>query len=475
LADPGEPSPRVYISYSRDSDEHAMQVLEFSSFLRTEAGVDAHLDRWYDGGRRDWAAWAADQVGQADFIVAIASPEYKRIVDGRGSSTAGSVAEIDGALIRNSYSWNLSTATRRVLPVVLPGRSEDEIPDFLCPASTTNYVIPDFTLEGISSLVRAFQGSPEHAMPSLGPFRPPIPGADPIIVAVADVPPRPSSVLAGGAEVEIGENRFLLHGDSVEERPNSDGSAVERRSRALRIGPPHEQVWLRQIEVRHLTPQAKIAARTLGREHDLLSALSGKYTGLPAVIGRSQDGRVETLVTRWPVSRPSGRPCDTLASFLPEPGEFVDPLRMLGMLRDLAGLCRTLTALHRLRSTHRCLTPEGVIRFDDGKLALRDLGLAASDYEPGEGPGLYQAPEQRRRSSGRVGPWTDTYQVAAMAYHLVTGRPPGQPVPLPVLALAPGLPASAATALDAALNAVPAQRPDIRALAAAFDEVRARR
>lgn len=472
MADRGDTPPRVYISYSRDSDEHTMQVLEFSSFLRTDAGVDTHLDLWYDDGRRDWAAWAVDQVGLADFIVAIASPEYKRIVDGHGASTAGSMAEIDGALIRNSHSRNLSGATRRVLPVVLPGRSEGEIPEFLCPASATNYVVPDFTLKGISGLIRAFQGLPEHAMPSLGPFHPPVAAADSIIEAVAGALPASSPVLVGGAEVEIGEDRYLVHGDTLVERPNSDGSAVERWARALRVGPPHEQVWLRQVEVRHSTPQAKSAAGTLGREHDLLSALRGQGGGLPAVIGRAQDGRVETLVTRWPVSKPSGRPCDTLASFLPEPGEFVDRLRTLGMLRDLAGLCRTLTALHRLRSTHRRLTPEGIIRYDDGKLALRDLGLAASDYEPGEGPELYQAPEQRRRSSGRVGPWTDTYQVAALAYHLVTGRPPRQPVPLPVLAVVSGLPASSAGAIDAALKAVPAQRPDIRALAAAFDEVR---
>ncbi len=466
--DPGETSPRVYISYSRDSEEHTRLVLEFSGFLRSEAGIDAHLDRWYDDGRRDWAAWALDQVGQADFILAIASPEYKRAVDGRGSPASGGLAAIDGALIRDSYSENLDGATRRILPVVLPGATVDGIPELFRPASTTKYVIPELTLEGIRSLARVLYGSPEYVLPPRGSFLPPATVPDRIFVSVADAPPVRAPLLAAGAEAEIGDDRYLVHGDSLQERPVADGAAVERHARALRVGPPHEQVWLRQVEVRQRTPRAKTAVLGLGREHDLLVALASKGSGMPSLVGRSSDGGVGTLITRWPTDRSSGRPCDTLAAFLPEPGEYVDPLRVLGLLRELARLCRTLATLHGVRRTHRLLTPDGIIRFDDGGLVLRDLGLAAVEYEPGEGAGLYQAPEQRRRTSGRVGPWTDVYRTAAVACHLVTGHPPRHPVPLPVSASAPGLPPVTAAALDAALRPDPDQRPDIRALATAL-------
>ncbi|WP_181771596.1 SEFIR domain-containing protein [Amycolatopsis pittospori] len=466
--DPGETSPRVYISYSRDSDEHTRLVLEFSGLLRSEAGIDAHLDRWYDDGRRDWTAWVLDQVGQADFILAIASPEYKKAVDGRASSTSAGLAEIEGALIRNSYGRNVDGATRRILPVILPGGTTDEIPDLLRPASATNYVVPELTLEGIRSLARVFYGSPAYPLPSQGSFLPPVTMPDRIFVSVAEAPPLRAPSLTAGVEAEIGEDRYLVHGDFLVKRTIADGAAVERRARALRVGPPHEQVWLRQVEVRQRTPRAKAAIMSLGREHDLLAALDGKGSGMPSLIGRSSDGGVGTLITRWPTDRSSGRPCDTLAAFLPEPGEFVDPLRALGLLRDLARLCRTLARLHGVRRAHRLLEPDGILRFDDGTLVLRDLGLAAVEYEPGEAEGYHQAPEQRRRSSGRVGPWTDVYQVAAMAYHLTTGHPPRSPVPLPVSALAPGLPPDAAAAIDAALRPEPALRPDIRVLATAL-------
>ena len=44
--------------------------------------------------------------------------------------------------------------------------------------------------------------------------------------------------------------------------------------------------------------------------------------------------------------------------------------------------------------SHRNLAPEAVIVIGKGEFALRDLGLAATGYRPGEGPASYQAPEQ---------------------------------------------------------------------------------
>lgn len=95
---------------------------------------------------------------------------------------------------------------------------------------------------------------------------------------------------------------------------------------------------------------------------------------------------------------------------------------------------------------------------------LRDLGLAARGHEPGEGPADYQAPEQRLRSYRRAGPPTDVYQLAAVAYHLIAGRPPNAETPLPVRAQVRDVPERISRALDAALARAPTERPDIRSL-----------
>ncbi|MEU2039679.1 SEFIR domain-containing protein [Nocardia niwae] len=167
----GDPvAPRVFVSYSHDSDEHKESVRRFCTFLRETAGVDAHLDVWYDDGRRDWSLWAIDQLTEADFILIIASPEYKRRADGAAPADEGRGAQFEAAIIRDNLTRNLRKETRRVLPVVLPGRSVDEIPTFLAAHSTTRYEVEEFTLDGIADLLIAFTGIPKYPMPTRARF-----------------------------------------------------------------------------------------------------------------------------------------------------------------------------------------------------------------------------------------------------------------------------------------------------------------
>ncbi|MBB5960198.1 hypothetical protein FHS29_006821 [Saccharothrix tamanrassetensis] len=163
-------SPKVFVSYSHDSPRHKELVRRFSTFLRVEAGIDTHLDQWYEDRRRDWSAWASRHLREADFIMVIASPAYKRRAEGLAPTDEGRGAQYEAAIIRDNLTRNLSAETERVLPVVLPGRSVDEIPDFLCAHSTTHYVVREFTLAGIAELLVALTGVPRFSLPSKGRF-----------------------------------------------------------------------------------------------------------------------------------------------------------------------------------------------------------------------------------------------------------------------------------------------------------------
>lgn len=447
---------RVYVSYARESDEHASLVREFATFLRTDAGINAHLDQWYDDGRRDWVAWASDQFQQADFIVVVASAGYGR-----------TMGMLDTAMLHDKLGRSLPDATHQILPVVLPGGSVADIPHVLSAFAATHYSVSEFSLDGVRDLVRAIHGSPAHTMPPLGTFRPPAAEVDPVLVATPRSPPRTGRHLGHGAEVVIGDDHYLVHAGTYEEATTADGAAVVRRARALSVGGPRAQVWLRQLEIRQDTPMAGEAASALAREHDLLASPAGRRLGPPGSPALVREPGVVTLVTGWPLSGRTRGPCDTLASFVPDRGELADPLRTRGILRGLGGLCRKLAALHRLGVSHRCLAPAAIVRLDDGALVLRDLGLATTPYEPGEGPELYRAPEQGRRHRGKAGPWTDSYQVGAIAYHFATGHPPSSMSP-PVRGHVLGLPVAAMEAVDAALAADPSRRPGIVALATAF-------
>jgi hypothetical protein len=281
----------------------------------------------------------------------------------------------------------------------------------------------------------------------------------------------------GGAEVIIGDRAYLLHDEFLEERSSPDHSVLYRQARGLRLVPrggrDDEHAWLRQAYMAstpsqssqgQFSPAARAALAALRGERDLLARLRS-VRGLPRITQLVADGRTATLVLGWPATR-SGAPCDTLSTRLD--GGPMDAWRMSRLFAGLAALCRTLARLHEGGVAHRLLTPSGIVVLDDGRLALRDAGLAACSPEPGEGPADYQAPEQRSGGRGRPGPATDCYQLAAVAYHLVAGHPPHPRVPLPLLAQAPGVPDRVSTALGAALTSDPAQRPGLPALARMF-------
>jgi len=285
-----------------------------------------------------------------------------------------------------------------------------------------------------------------------------------------------------GAEILVGDRRYLLHDHGVAELTSVDGAVRWRQARALRLPPPDpprpEYAWLRQAELHRgvVADQAGRAARSelaaLVRERNLLYGLS-EVARLPRVGAYAADARSAILAVGWPACRSTRAPCESLADlpFLNGGGQ-LDRWRLYRLLAGFAELCDTLARLHQRGVAHRNLCPAGMIALDDGRLVLRDLGLAGFDHRPGEGPVHYQAPEQRRRGpiggAGRIGPGTDVYQLAAVVYHLVAGQPPDPAGPLPVRPRTGPAPERFSHALAAALAPDPRDRPDIRALATAF-------
>lgn len=162
--------PRVFVTYSHDSEEHKSLVRDFCSLLRREAGVDIHLDQWDDDERLDWSMWAMEQIREADFILAIASPAYRVRAEGLAAVDEGRGAQFEAALLRDDLTRDLVEQTRRILPVVLPGRRVEEIPSFLRPYSTTHYVVDELTLSGVEGLLAVFSNVAKHPKPDRGTF-----------------------------------------------------------------------------------------------------------------------------------------------------------------------------------------------------------------------------------------------------------------------------------------------------------------
>jgi hypothetical protein len=168
---PDRAAPRVFVTYAHDTPEHKELVHSFAAFLRAGIGLDVHLDAWYDNTRRDWSLWATENLEKADFILAIASPDYKRSADGVAMPHEGRGSQFEAAILRDYLTRDLRRETERVLPVVLPGRSAGEIPVFLNAYSTTRYHVDEFTEAGVADLVAAITGQGPYPMPRRGTWR----------------------------------------------------------------------------------------------------------------------------------------------------------------------------------------------------------------------------------------------------------------------------------------------------------------
>jgi len=136
-----DPTSRVLISYAQYSDKNIALVGEFHRFLR-ECGVDAHLDP-FQVGNLDIAA----RVQAEDSLIIVASPEYRSIADG------------DLPVAEQWRDWvkKRIRAGRRqtptILPVILPGRSADDIPMVLRSKKVECLTISDFSVRGSAALL----------------------------------------------------------------------------------------------------------------------------------------------------------------------------------------------------------------------------------------------------------------------------------------------------------------------------------
>jgi len=56
--------PKVFISYSQESDEHKKRVLDLSERLRKE-GIDCQLDRYVSFPSEGWPRWTSNQIDES--------------------------------------------------------------------------------------------------------------------------------------------------------------------------------------------------------------------------------------------------------------------------------------------------------------------------------------------------------------------------------------------------------------------------
>ena len=63
-------NPKVFISYSHDSEIHKDRVLALSDRLRAD-GIDCIIDQYEISPPEGWARWCNNRVEEADFVLVV--------------------------------------------------------------------------------------------------------------------------------------------------------------------------------------------------------------------------------------------------------------------------------------------------------------------------------------------------------------------------------------------------------------------
>lgn len=168
--------PRVFISYAHENDGgvHAERVRALWLLLRAR-GVDARLDLSAAEEPQDWALWMQGEFRAADYVLVIASPAYKRRAEGTETPGAGEGVIWEARGIRSEVYARPDTWYRRILRVILPDGSRENLPDYLGGHAVTHYTVDPIDDTGVEKLLRYLTQQPYEVEPLIGtpPLLPP--------------------------------------------------------------------------------------------------------------------------------------------------------------------------------------------------------------------------------------------------------------------------------------------------------------
>lgn len=155
-------APRVFISYSPDSEPHCAAVLQLAQHLRQE-GLDVRLDRFVMAPPEGWPRWKIAQVADADFVLLVCTDAYRRHLEGGTADDAkGAAFE---SLLTLQHLHDANGRNEKLIPVVFAGATRSAVP--LALHAYTRYTLPG----QLEALYRHITGQPEVVPAPLGPLR----------------------------------------------------------------------------------------------------------------------------------------------------------------------------------------------------------------------------------------------------------------------------------------------------------------
>ena len=162
-----ESTPKIFMSYSHDSEEHSERVLHFAWSLRRN-GIDVELDQFHNEKIVDWPRWCNERIGResCDFVLCVCTAEFKRRIEGNVPPEKGKGVYWEGSLLDDDIYDD--KGNRRIIPVLFDSEPESSIPRFLrgwTHCRTIEFVLDD---QGYEHLIRILTGQAKAEKNELG-------------------------------------------------------------------------------------------------------------------------------------------------------------------------------------------------------------------------------------------------------------------------------------------------------------------
>ena len=155
-------SPRVFISYSHDSQEHKDLVLELADRVR-EDGIDCTIDQYVESPAEGWQRWMLNQVEEATFGLVACTEQYDRRFRGRETIGKGKGATWEGGVIIQEL-YDDQGQNSKFIPITLAPEDANFIPSPL--RGATSYRLN--TADVYELLYRRLTNQPRTRKPELG-------------------------------------------------------------------------------------------------------------------------------------------------------------------------------------------------------------------------------------------------------------------------------------------------------------------
>ena len=152
--------PKVFISYSHDSDEHKEWVLQLSTKLR-QNGVDVILDRWDSGAGDDITLFMEKGVTDSDRVLVICTDAYVRKADAGEGGVGYERMIITAQLVQD-------VGTAKFIPIIRQSSDNKKTPTFLETRIYIDFTDEDEFDEKFDDLLREVSNARHLQKPPLG-------------------------------------------------------------------------------------------------------------------------------------------------------------------------------------------------------------------------------------------------------------------------------------------------------------------